>query len=117
MAVRLSLRQGPSDSELQEGCGLPWGATITPFAAVDEQGREPAHGLHAQDLPRCDSCYAYINVLCEMERWSWTCSLCGNLNGLPNDVADRYAHTPSCPELSSSLVDFDLDGKALRPSE
>ncbi|KAG6549307.1 hypothetical protein Mapa_009293 [Marchantia paleacea] len=109
MAVRLSLRQSPSDSEFQEGCGLPWGATITPFAAVDEQGRQPAHGLHAQDVPRCDSCYAYINVLCEMERWSWTCALCGNLNGLPNDIADRYAHTPSCPELSSSLVDFDLD--------
>ncbi|KAL3689756.1 hypothetical protein R1sor_016065 [Riccia sorocarpa] len=110
MAVRLSIRQSPSDSELQEGCGLPWGATITPFAAVDENDHQPVHGLHAEDLPRCESCYAYINVLCEVERWSWTCALCGNLNGLSNEMADRYERrSSSYPELSSSLVDFDFD--------
>ncbi|CAM6129440.1 unnamed protein product [Calypogeia fissa] len=109
MAVRLSLGQGPQDVELQEGCGLPWGATVTPFAAVDENQRPPAQGTHGEHLPRCESCYAYINVLCELERWAWTCSLCGALNGLPNELAEKYAHSPSCPEFSSSFIDFELD--------
>ncbi|KAJ7538391.1 hypothetical protein O6H91_11G046100 [Diphasiastrum complanatum] len=109
MAVRFTFGCCPGDAQAQEGCGVPWGATITPFAAVDETGSTPAFGKHAQLVPRCESCWAYINALCEMEQWAWTCALCGNLNALSASAAARYAPPHSCPELTSSFVDLELD--------
>jgi ribosomal protein L37AE/L43A len=87
-----------------------------PFAAVDEHGRAPQQqqqqqhgGSKAQLLPQCDSCRAYINCVYDIEKWIWTCAVCGNLNGFSNDASARY-QTSQAPELVSSFIDFEFDG-------
>ena len=112
MAVRRTVARCPADTEVQEGCGIPWGATMVPFAAVDENGRAPEQGEHGQLLPRCESCWAYLNCLCDVDKWAWTCSLCGNLNAFSDDMSARY-QTSQGPELSSSFIDLELDGMCI----
>jgi hypothetical protein len=109
MAVRFTVSRCPVDLDVQESCGVPWGATVVPFAAVDEHGRAPEHGGNAQLLPRCDTCWAYINYVCDVDKWAWTCALCGNLNGFSDDTSARY-RSSQAPELLSSFIDFEMDG-------
>ncbi|KAG2674414.1 hypothetical protein I3843_13G118700 [Carya illinoinensis] len=108
MAVRATLSRFPIDPDAHEGSGLPWGVTVTPFAVKDENGQPPAYGSDGHLLPRCENCWAYFNTYCELEQWSWTCSLCGTLNGLSSKVIARYSSPQSCPEMMSSFIDLEL---------
>ncbi|XP_057480376.1 protein transport protein SEC23 D-like [Actinidia eriantha] len=108
MAVRATVARFPMDSDAVESSGLPWGVTMTPFAAKDENGNAPAYGSDGHLLPRCDNCWAYYNTFCEQEQWAWTCSLCGTLNGLSSDAIHRYSRPQSCPENISSFIDLEL---------
>ncbi|TYI80434.1 hypothetical protein E1A91_D05G087300v1 [Gossypium mustelinum] len=80
MAVRATVSRFPIDPDSQEASGVPWGLTVTPFAAKDENDQAPAYGLDGHLLPRCENCYAYFNTYCELDQWAWNCSLCGTLN-------------------------------------
>ncbi|KAF3554993.1 hypothetical protein F2Q69_00012353 [Brassica cretica] len=108
MAVRATVSRFPIDSDALEASGLPWGLTVTPFAAKDENGIAPARGSNGHLLPRCENCYAYFNTYCELDQWAWNCSLCGTLNGLPSDAIARYSNPHSIPEMSSSFIDLEL---------
>ncbi|XP_057455965.1 protein transport protein SEC23 D [Lotus japonicus] len=108
MAVRATVSRFPIDADAREGSGLLWGVTVTPFAAVDENAQSPAYGSDGDLLPRCENCWAYFNTYCELEQWSWACSLCGNLNGLNSTAIARYSRPQSCPEMMSSFVDLEL---------
>ncbi|OIW05875.1 hypothetical protein TanjilG_23661 [Lupinus angustifolius] len=108
MAVRATVSRFPIDTDAREGSGLLWGVTVTPFAAVDENGQSPAYGSGGDLLPRCENCYAYFNTFCELEQWSWSCSLCGSVNGLSSDAVERYSRPQSCAEMMSSFVDLEL---------
>ncbi|XP_004517291.1 protein transport protein SEC23 D-like isoform X1 [Cicer arietinum] len=108
MAVRATVSRFPIDTDAREGSGLLWGVTVTPFAASDENGQSPAYGSGGDLLPRCENCWAYFNTYCELEQWSWSCSLCGNLNGLSSDAIERYSRPQSCAEMMSSFVDLEL---------
>ncbi|RRT74508.1 hypothetical protein B296_00003755 [Ensete ventricosum] len=108
MAVRASVACFPVNSEALETCGIPWGIAVTPFSAVDERGNPPARGSEGHLLPRCDSCWAYFNTYCELDQWTWSCAICGSLNGLTSHAVSRYSQPESCPELSSSFVDLEI---------
>jgi hypothetical protein len=116
MAVRFTVSRCPVDLDVQESSGVPWGATVVPFAAVDEHGRAPEHGGSAQLLPRCDTCWAYINYVCDVDKWAWTCALCGNLNGFSDDTSARY-RSSQAPELLSSFIDFEMDEELPNPED
>lgn len=111
MAVRATLSRFPIDPDAHEGSGLPWGVTVTPFAIKDENGQPPAYGSDGHLLPRCENCWAYFNTYCELEQWSWTCSLCGTLNGLSSEAIARYSRPQSCPEMMSSFIDLEIPGE------
>lgn len=108
MAVRATVSRFPIDSDAQESSGLPWGVTVTPFAAKDEEGRPPAYGTDGHLLPRCENCWAYFNNFCDLDQWSWTCCLCSQLNGLSAKAIAKYSHPQSCAEMTSSFVDLEL---------
>lgn len=108
MAVRATASRFPSDPDALEVSGLPWGVTVTPFAAKDENGISPVYGSDGHLLPRCENCWAYYNTYCEQEQWAWTCALCGTLNGLSSQSIARYSLPDSCPENMSSFVDLEL---------
>ncbi|THG06557.1 hypothetical protein TEA_014051 [Camellia sinensis var. sinensis] len=108
MAVRATVARFPMDPDALESSGLPWGVTITPFAAKDESGNPPLYGSDGHLLPRCENCWAYYNTYCEQEQWAWTCSLCGTLNGLSSQTISRYSLPDSCPENISSFIDLEL---------
>ncbi|XP_019164130.1 PREDICTED: protein transport protein Sec24A [Ipomoea nil] len=108
MAVRASVNRFPGDPDALEVAGLPWGVTLTPFAAKDENGNPPVYGSDGHLLPRCENCWAYYNTYCEQEQWAWTCALCGTLNGLPSQAIARYSLPDSCPENMSSFIDLEL---------
>ncbi|XP_009404358.2 protein transport protein SEC23 D-like isoform X2 [Musa acuminata AAA Group] len=110
MAVRASVACFPVDSEALETCGIPWGIAVTPFSAVDERGNLPARGSEGHLLPRCDNCWAYFNTYCELDQWTWSCAICGSLNGLTSHAVSRYSQPESCPDLSSSFVDLEIPG-------
>lgn len=111
MAVRATLSRFPIDPDAHEGSGLSWGVTVTPFAAKDENGQPPAYGSDGHLLPRCENCWAYFNTYCVLDQWSWTCALCGTLNGLSSKAIARYSRPQSCPEMMSSFIDLELPGK------
>ncbi|WJZ89916.1 hypothetical protein VitviT2T_009099 [Vitis vinifera] len=96
------------DPDAQEGSGLPWGVTVTPFATKDENGNSPVYGSDGHLLPRCENCWAYFNTYCELEQWAWNCSLCGTLNGLTSEAITRYSQPQSCAEMMSSFIDLEL---------
>ncbi|TYG67581.1 hypothetical protein ES288_D05G087500v1 [Gossypium darwinii] len=108
MAVRATVSRFPIDPDSQESSGVPWGLTVTPFAAKDENDQAPAYGLDGHLLPRCENCYAYFNTYCELDQWAWNCSLCGTLNGLSAQAISRYSHPQSCAEMMSSFIDLQL---------
>ncbi|KAG8371163.1 hypothetical protein BUALT_Bualt13G0058100 [Buddleja alternifolia] len=108
MAVRPSMVRFPADPREQEECGVPWGVTLTPFAAEDENGVPPVYGSGGDLLPRCENCWAYYNSYCEQDQWSWDCALCGTTNGLSSQSIARYSLPQSCPENTSSFVDLEL---------
>ncbi|KAB1223128.1 Protein transport protein SEC24-1 [Morella rubra] len=112
MAVRATLSRFPIDPDAHEGSGLSWGVTVTPFAAKDENGQPPAYGSDGHLLPRCESCWAYFNTYCVLDQWSWTCALCGTLNGLSSKAIARYSRPQSCPEMMSSFIDLELPAEA-----
>ncbi|KAL6885911.1 hypothetical protein ACP4OV_010172 [Aristida adscensionis] len=113
MAVRASLACFPSEPALHESCGMPWGVSVTPFAAADERGAQPAIGDEGHLVPRCESCFAYFSALSPLNRWSWTCTLCCADNDLPAAAAARYARDSGDdpPEMRSAFVDLLLPGE------
>ncbi|KAL0370190.1 UNVERIFIED_CONTAM: protein transport protein Sec24B [Sesamum angustifolium] len=108
MAVRPTMTRFPGDPREQEACGLPWGLTLAPFAAKDENGIPPVYGSGGELLPRCENCWAYYNTYCEQDQWSWDCALCGTTNGLSSESIARYSLPESCPENMSSFIDLEL---------
>jgi hypothetical protein len=112
MAVRRTVGKCPADTDAQEACGIPWGATVSPFAAFDETGQSPRMGKHGHELPRCDSCWAYLNMLCEVDKWAWTCGMCGNVIALSEEHMKRYQSSQSQPELSSTFIDLEIEGES-----
>ncbi|KAM7272639.1 hypothetical protein ACFE04_027302 [Oxalis oulophora] len=108
MSVRATVSRFPMEPDMQEGSGLPWGVTVTPFAFTDENGQQPAYGSDGHLLPRCENCYAYFNTYCELEQWAWNCSLCGTLNGLSSQSITRFSSPHSCAEMTSSFIDVEL---------
>ncbi|KAL2240072.1 protein transport protein SEC24 [Sesamum indicum] len=108
MAVRPTMARFPGDPREQEACGVPWGLTLTPFAAKDENGIPPVYGSGGELLPRCENCWAYYNTYCEQDQWSWDCALCGTTNGLSSGSIARYSLPESCPENMSSFIDLEL---------
>ena len=114
--MRATVSRFPIDPGAQEGSGLPWGVTVTPFAEKDEVGQGPEYGSEGDLLPRCENCWGYFNTYCELEQWSWNCSLCGTLNGLSSKAIARYSRPDSCPEMMSSFVDLELPGESLTHS-
>ncbi|KAK9156767.1 hypothetical protein Scep_003341 [Stephania cephalantha] len=122
MAVRATVSRFPASADAVEAGGVPWGLTVTPFAAEDELGKPPAYGAEGHLLPRCENCWAYFNTYCELDQWAWNCSLCGTLNGLTSEAITRYAAPQSCPEMMSSFIDVEIpvdgsdrDGVQARP--
>jgi hypothetical protein len=115
MSVRRTVARCPVDTEAQEGCGIPWGATVAPFAATDELRRPPELGDHGEALPRCDSCYAYLNSFCDIDKWAWTCALCGQLMAFTEEQAARYQMSASPnPEVLSSFIDLEFEDGEFR---
>ncbi|XP_074589227.1 protein transport protein SEC23 D-like [Curcuma longa] len=108
MAMRATVSRFPVDDNTLEASGLPWGVTVTPFAPADERGSTPLYGSGGHLLPRCDNCWGYLSALCEIERWGWTCALCGSFVGLDSATLNRYTRPQDCPELSSSFIDLEL---------
>ncbi|KAI3798389.1 hypothetical protein L1987_33664 [Smallanthus sonchifolius] len=108
MAVRATVSRFPADADSLESSGMLWGVAVTPFATKDENGNSPVYGSNGHLIPRCDNCWAYYNTYCEQERWAWTCSLCGTLNGLSTDASARYSLPNSAPDNTSSFIDLEL---------
>ncbi|KAL5203080.1 hypothetical protein ABZP36_014032 [Zizania latifolia] len=108
MAVRATVSRFPVTAEALEACAVQWGIAVTPFAAADERGQPLATGAGGDRVPRCESCWAYLNSHCDMERWGWSCALCGNLNGFDDDALRRFQRPDACPELSSSFIDLEI---------
>lgn len=107
MAVRATMTRFPADPRELE-CGLPWGITLMPFAAKEENGNPPVYGSGGELLPRCENCWGYYNTYCDQDQWSWSCVLCGTLNGLSAQSIARYSLPDSCPENTSSFVDLEI---------
>ncbi|KAL6841473.1 hypothetical protein ACP4OV_028616 [Aristida adscensionis] len=108
MAVRATVSRFPCVPEALESCAVQWGAAVTPFAARDERGQAPATGAGGDRVPRCEHCWAYICNYCDLERWGWSCALCGTLNGFDDDAARRFQRPDACPELNASFVDLEI---------
>ncbi|KAL7127110.1 hypothetical protein ABFS83_14G233400 [Erythranthe nasuta] len=108
MAVRPTTIRFPGNPIEQEACGVPWGVTLTPFAAKDENDIPPVYGSGGELLPRCENCWAYYNTYCEQDQWSWDCALCGTTNGLSSESIMRYSLPHSSPENMSSFIDLEL---------
>ncbi|XP_059627638.1 protein transport protein SEC23 D [Cornus florida] len=108
MAVRATVARFPLDPDALDSSGLPWGVTVMPFAAKDENGNTPVYGSDGHLLPRCENCWAYYNTYCDQDQWAWSCSLCGTLNGLSSKAIARYSLPQSCPENMSSFIDLEL---------
>ncbi|BAS94260.1 protein transport protein SEC23 D [Oryza sativa Japonica Group] len=108
MAARATFSRFPVTAEALEACAVQWGIAVTPFAAADERGQAPAAGAGGDRVPRCEHCWAYLNSHCDMERWGWSCALCGTLNGFDDDALRRLQHPEGWPELTSSFVDLEI---------
>ena len=80
----------------------------------------------AEEIPRCQQCFGYINAYCMFEKKAWICSLCGN----KNDLSSRYATSAvraGLQELQRGIVDVveecvevevaDIFSKDLKPQE
>ncbi|XP_042068367.1 protein transport protein Sec24A-like isoform X1 [Salvia splendens] len=108
MSVRQTMTRFPFNPAEEEACGVPWGMTVAPFAAMDENGVAPVYGSNGELLPRCENCWAYYNTYCELDQWSWDCSLCGTTNGLSTQSISQYSLPNSCAENISSFIDLEL---------
>jgi hypothetical protein len=132
-SIRFTSRVFPLSAGVKDGCGLPWGASLCPLPRGG--GREDAafsgSALPTVDsCPRCESCYAYMNIFCEVYRRSWRCSICGYTGKLPAGYRSsrRYGlrfgvrndPSPVRAERSSQVVDYELplsyySGQAAHP--
>ncbi|RCV17511.1 hypothetical protein SETIT_3G225300v2 [Setaria italica] len=108
MAVRATVSRFPATPEALESCAVQWGVAVTPFAAADERGQPPTTGAGGDRVPRCEHCWAYFSSHCDLERWGWSCALCGTLNGFDDDTARRFQRPDACPELNASFVDLEI---------
>ena len=83
MAVRFTIGSFPGSKELRDATGLPWGCTVQPFAQEEEGAAatlSPEALTKAEEVARCEECYAYISAFCNLDRFSWRCTLCDALN-------------------------------------
>ena len=110
MAVRATVSRFPSVPEALEACALQWGVAVTPFAAADERCQPLVTGAFGDRVPRCENCWAYFNSYCDLERWGWSCALCGALNGFDVETSRRFQRPDACPELNFSFVDLEIPG-------
>ena len=113
MALRFTVQSFPADKELRDNTGLPWGCTVQPFATSEDTPEvfSAAPLTLADDVARCEECYAYINAYCSLERHSWRCTLCDARNSFPANLQSRYgnrARLAERAELASNLVDLDV---------
>ncbi|GJP53808.1 hypothetical protein CLOM_g12942 [Closterium sp. NIES-68] len=92
-----------SSSSLNSASG---GAAPQPLPAA----LSPAPLPLADDVARCEDCYAYINPYCAIDRFSWRCSLCDVVNPFSDAELRRYggANVADVAELSQTLVELDV---------
>lgn len=111
----------PPTPAAKESAGLPFGCTVVPLeggaggceaqtGAGNGAGGGPARALpsalRAEDIARCQGCFAYINGYCVFRHMEWTCSLCGQENIIPED--SRYADVGGrnrLPELRAEIAE------------
>ncbi|KAK1322851.1 hypothetical protein QJS10_CPA02g00990 [Acorus calamus] len=123
MAIRATVARFPIDEDAREASGIPWGITLTPFAAADEEGIPPSEGAAGHLLPRCENCWGYLSTECELDQWSWTCALCGALNGFTSEASEKYVNGSRAEdgsgsaEMRSSFVDLEMNEEGLEGME
>ncbi|CAI5496196.1 unnamed protein product [Closterium sp. Naga37s-1] len=92
-----------SSSSLNSASG---GTALQPLPAA----LSPAPLPLADDVARCEDCYAYINRYCAIDRFSWRCSLCDVVNPFSDAELRRYggSNVADVAELSHTLVELDV---------
>ncbi|CAI6012254.1 unnamed protein product [Closterium sp. NIES-65] len=92
-----------SSSSLNSASG---GTALQPLPAA----LSPAPLPLADDVARCEDCYAYINPYCAIDRFSWRCSLCDVVNPFSDAELRRYggSNVADVAELSHTLVELDV---------
>ncbi|CAI7906774.1 unnamed protein product, partial [Closterium sp. NIES-53] len=92
-----------SSSSLNSASGC---AALQPLPAA----LSPAPLPLADDVARCEDCYAYINPYCAIDRFSWRCSLCDVVNPFSDAELRRYggSNVADVAELSHTLVELDV---------
>ena len=104
--IRPSLRRTPETASVKESAGLPWGCVLQPLAPTAETGGdERDDAIGAEEVPRCEECFGYINAYCMFERKAWICCLCG----CKNELAVRYSSSSAragLPEMQRGIVDL-----------
>ena len=104
--IRPSLRRTPETASVKESAGLPWGCVLQPLAPTAESGGdERDDAIGAEEVPRCEECFGYINAYCMFERKAWICCLCG----CKNELAVRYSSSSAragLPEMQRGIVDL-----------
>lgn len=112
MAVRFTVGQFPRTPALRDSCGLPWACVVQPFNLDDSSSLQSAAPLpRADDIARCEECFAYINAYCTLERYSWRCSLCEAVNSFADQHYKRYGNKTrvmELPEIASTVVQLDV---------
>mmetsp|Transcript_68432 Transcript_68432/g.216567 ORF Transcript_68432/g.216567 Transcript_68432/m.216567 type:complete len:252 (-) Transcript_68432:72-827(-) len=109
MTFRFTLNKFPVNGALKDECGLPFGCVIQPFAQMEHLPVDAQDLPPAEDVARCEECYAYINPYCSFERGVWICSLCGTDNPIHSGSKYyRHASRIKLPELRDTTVEFDV---------
>uniref|UniRef100_A0A7S0EQM2 Protein transport protein SEC23 n=1 Tax=Hanusia phi TaxID=3032 RepID=A0A7S0EQM2_9CRYP len=126
--IRPSLKRTPENASVKDAAGLPWGCALIPLAPASGSVPRPSavDEILAEEIPRCQQCFGYINAYCMFEKKAWICSLCGS----KNDLSSRYATSAvraGLQELQRGIVDVveecvevdvsDIFSKELKPQE
>lgn len=116
MSIRFTTGKFPLDEKSRDDSGIPWGCVVQPFSR-EEVLEDTSELPLADEIARCDQCFAYINGFCTLERVSWRCSLCDAVNYFADASYKRYGNrkkVSELPELSSSFVELDVNTKSTR---
>ncbi|KAJ9517351.1 hypothetical protein QJQ45_016723 [Haematococcus lacustris] len=106
--MQLTLGRFPATAAVKEATGLPFSAVVQPLAPIPKTPNEEE--LPFGHVPRCASCYAYINRYCNLNATTWQCAVCTRINDIRNTCRKRYAGTLALlPELRSEVFECVMD--------
>eukprot|EP00897_Mesotaenium_endlicherianum_P000760 jgi/Mesen1/10685/ME000009S10481 len=112
MAIRFTVNQFPANVQLKDDSGIPWGCVVQPFASDEKDIIFSSAPLpRADEIARCEECFAYISGFCHIQRSNWSCALCDTVNTFSEREYRRYSKgslLENCPELAGSLVELDV---------